>query len=287
MKGLRLAIATFAVATAQPAAPAPVLIALTFDDLPAHGPLPPGETRLSVAAAILATLKAHRVHEAYGFVAGSFGAGEPDAAQVLAAWRAAGQPLGNHSWSHANLDTVDADRYNADIVRNEAIIAPLMTGHDWHWFRYPYLAEGTDPARRATVRAFLAANGYRIASVTLNFDDWAYNEAYARCVAKNDAPAIAQLEQRWLKAALVSLEQSRAATRSGTPLTALLHIGAFTAHMLPALLTQWEKQGARYISLARAARHRAGHNDARAMGTAAFAPGPTGLPTVALDDHCR
>jgi peptidoglycan-N-acetylglucosamine deacetylase len=274
--------------TFEPAAARqPVNIALTFDDLPAHGPLPPGETRLSVAKAILAALKAHHVREAYGFVTGGFGAGDPESAQVLAAWRTADQPLGNHSWSHANLDTVDTDAYTADITRNEGVIASRMDRRDWHWYRYPYLAEGVEPVRRAKVRAFLAGRGYHVASVTLNFDDWAYNEPYARCVSKGDTAAISQLEQRWLGAARESLKQSRAATRPGTPLVALLHVGAFTAHMLPALLTQWKSQDARYVRLAQAEQHRLYAGDARSVASGSPVRLATGLPSPDLTGLCR
>ncbi len=175
-------------ASARPA------IALTFDDLPAHGPLPASETRLTVARTILATFDAHHVRQAYGFVTGSFGHDDPLAPDVLRAWRAAGQPLGNHSWSHPNLDATDPAAYIADIVRNEGTLAPLMRGGDWHWFRYPFLSEGTEPVRQQAVRAFLDKQGYRVASVTLNFDDWRYNEPYARCLAKGNSAAVALLE---------------------------------------------------------------------------------------------
>ncbi len=40
-------------------------IAITVDDLPMHGQLPPGMTRLGIAQATLATLKAHGVPEAF------------------------------------------------------------------------------------------------------------------------------------------------------------------------------------------------------------------------------
>ena len=268
----------------------PIAIALTFDDLPAHGPLPPGETRLSVAKAVLATLKAHHVREAFGFVAGSFGGADIDAPDVLAAWRRAGFPLGNHSWSHSHLDATDPEVYTADIVRNEALIVPMMNGADWHWFRYPYLAEASDPARHAKVRAFLATRGYRVASVTLNFDDWAYNEPYARCVARGDRTAIAALETRWLAAAARSLDTSRAAMPA-TPLVALLHVGAFTAHMLPRLLTLYEHQGAKFVGLAAAERNRAYDGDARQVRTGQHIPPPEAgddrTATPSLGEICR
>ena len=45
----------------------PLQMAITVDDLPVHGPLPKGVTRLEVHQKILATLKAHKVPPVYGF----------------------------------------------------------------------------------------------------------------------------------------------------------------------------------------------------------------------------
>jgi hypothetical protein len=58
----------------------------------------------------------------------------------------------------------------------------------------------------------LKAHGYRIASVTMSFGDYAWNEPYARCMAKGDAAAVAVLEASYLKAAKDSLDY-RAACR--------------------------------------------------------------------------
>ena len=258
-------------------------VALTFDDLPAHGALPAGTTRLSVAQDILGALKSHGVTEAYGFVTGSFGGDDPDAKSVLSAWRAAGQPLANHSWTHANLDATDPDVYTADIIRNEQVIAPLMAGKDWRWFRYPFLSEGSDPERHKRVRGFLAKRGYRVASVTLNFDDYAYNEPYARCVAKGDATAIEALKTRWLGNATARLAASREQT-NGAPLVALLHVGAFTAHMMPALLTAYKSAGVRFVGLAEAQKHKHYHTDTRdvANGQMIVVPNYTATPTPLL-----
>src|ERR1700728_4794793 len=78
-------------------------LAFTFDDLPSHGPLPQGETRLQIAQSILDTLKQQRMPPTYGFVNGVHLATDPSSAEVLKAWTAAGQLLGNHTYSHPNL----------------------------------------------------------------------------------------------------------------------------------------------------------------------------------------
>ena len=79
-------------------------MAITFDDLPAHGALPPGETRVAVASKIIAALRDAHAPPIYGFVNGRPIEQQPPDAVVLQACRAAGFPLGNHTWSHMNLN---------------------------------------------------------------------------------------------------------------------------------------------------------------------------------------
>lgn len=43
-------------------------VAVTVDDLPAHGQLPPGVTRLGIAESTLHTFQQHGVTEAFGFL---------------------------------------------------------------------------------------------------------------------------------------------------------------------------------------------------------------------------
>ena len=46
---------------------------------------------------------------AFGFINGASGEREPAAMPVLDAWRKAGQPLGNHGWSHQGLSKISDD----------------------------------------------------------------------------------------------------------------------------------------------------------------------------------
>lgn len=74
----------------------------------------------------------------------------------LREWRAVGIPLANHTWSHLNLDQIGTADYEREITLDEPVLRTLANGSDWHWFRYPFLAEGQDAARRAGIRSFLA-----------------------------------------------------------------------------------------------------------------------------------
>ena len=249
----RRVIGAAAPAAVGPAARAPQ-IALTFDDMPAHGPLPVGDDRLAIANGIIAALQAARV-PAFGFYNGTF-ADDPTSPQVVAAWRRAGLPIGNHSWSHGNLATMTAPAFLADVARNEPALAAVGKGSDWHWFRYPFLSEGKDAAQTAAVRAGLRADGYRVAAVTMSFGDYGWNDAYARCVAKKDDAAIAGLETSFLAAARAQALRSRALSQAalgrGIPYVLLLHLGAFDARMMPRLIALYRDMGFGFTTLAKA-----------------------------------
>ena len=75
-------------------------IAVTVDDFPAHSVLPPGQTRMEIAKAFIDALHSAGVPPTYGFINGVLIEENPADAQVLDTWRAAGNPLGSHTWFH-------------------------------------------------------------------------------------------------------------------------------------------------------------------------------------------
>jgi len=229
-------------------------IAVTIDDLPAHSVLPPGETRLDVANKIIHALQNAHVPPTYGFVNGIRVSEVPSDISVLDAWRAQGNLLGNHTWSHMSLNQHTAEEFEADITKNEPIIRDRMAGQDWKWLRYPYLQEGNTPEKRAAVRQFLSKRGYKIAAVTMSFGDYLWNEPYARCSAKGDTKSIQFLEESYLSAADEEADYEAALARElyghNIPYVLLLHIGAFDARMLPRLLALYQAKGFHFVSLA-------------------------------------
>ena len=241
----------------SPAAADPQM-AITFDDLPAHGSLPPGETRVAVASKIIAALRDAQVPPIYGFVNGLPIEQQPAAAVVLQAWRAAGFPLGNHTWSHMNLNEHSPAEFEADSSRNEPLLREWMQGEDWHWFRFPFLSEGDTPEKKSTVRYFLLQRGYKVAAVTMSFGDYQWNEPYARCRAKGDDAAVRSLESSYLEGADDSIRYYRDISRTlygrDIPYVLLMHIGAFDAEMLPRLLALYRSRGFQFITLQEAER---------------------------------
>jgi peptidoglycan-N-acetylglucosamine deacetylase len=258
-------------ARAESPPPGP-LVAVTFDDLPSHGPLATGETILEVHRRLLEVLAAHHVPQVYGFINGAKTETEPDGRRVLELWRDAGQPLGNHTWSHPDLGKVGAEAFMREIERNDALLAELVGDSDAarrarRVFRYPYLHQGTDGGMLDAVRSYLGDNGYRIAEVTIDFGDWAYNPAYVRCSRAHAEPAVAALSEDIRLRSVESLKWSEQTARAiwgrAIPHILLMHSGSFDARVLDDLLTNYEKDGVRWITLEQALEDAAYQQDVR------------------------
>jgi peptidoglycan-N-acetylglucosamine deacetylase len=241
----------------QPGAAGPH-VAITMDDLPVHGPLPAGDDRKGVAEQIVAALRAANVPEVYGFMNGVHLERDSALGAVLSAWTGAGFPLGNHTWSHKNLNHLSATEFEAEIVRNESTLQRFGTGEGWRWFRYPFLAEGDDSPKRDSIRAVLARRGYPIAAVTMDFSDWQWNDAYVRCRAGGNAQELEALEGAYLDAVREAISRSRQLSRAlygrDIPYVLLTHISPFNARMLPRMLAVFREEGFQFSTLAAAQR---------------------------------
>jgi peptidoglycan-N-acetylglucosamine deacetylase len=231
-------------------------VAITFDDLPSHGPLPAGTTREDVTRKILAAFKEAKVPEVYGFINAGKLQAHPEDLKVLQLWREAGQPLGNHTLDHMSLNNNPLGAFEDNVAKNEATLQELMVKKDWHWFRYPYLDEGDTLEKRRAARSYLKDHHYRIAQVSLDFEDYAWNAPYARCSDKEDEKAIAWLRESYLQTAAdyvkLGREMSKQLFHRDIKYVLLMHIGAFDAEMLPQLLVQLKQEGFRFITLEKA-----------------------------------
>jgi peptidoglycan/xylan/chitin deacetylase (PgdA/CDA1 family) len=232
-------------------------LAITVDDLSAHGALPRGQTWTGVAQTWLDVLKAHRVPQAYGFLNAKRLVDAPGSEPVLDAWRKAGYPLGNHTYSHMGLSqAASLEAWEDDVKRGEPPVAARMANADWQVLRYPFLDAGNTPARHDAALAWLTKQGYKIADVSISFDDWAYTDAYARCLDKGDRAAAHKLTDEYFARVDQVIARTRAVSQKVygrmIPQVLLTHMGAFSATTLPETLRRLEAAGAHYVPLGQA-----------------------------------
>jgi peptidoglycan/xylan/chitin deacetylase (PgdA/CDA1 family) len=238
-------------------------LAITFDDLPSNGELPPGMTRTETAKKVVEILKKNHVPPVYGFINAKKLEGSEDGAEALRVWAGA-EPFGNHTYSHMDLEANTPEAFERDIEENEPALELLALGatkdgkqegikKDWHWLRYPYLHEGDTVEKRRAIRAYLKAHGYHIAQVTLDWEDYLWNFAYAKCAAKGDTKSLEWLHSSYLSTASDFLdlgrEQAKLIYGHDINYVLLMHLGAYSSTILPDAIELLKKKGFKLVTL--------------------------------------
>jgi peptidoglycan/xylan/chitin deacetylase (PgdA/CDA1 family) len=259
MRTILALVAACLSATVCAAEPAKLKVALTFDDLPINGWQASGDKQSDYARATIRVLKKHRIAPSYGFINAKKLESNPDGALALQIWVDGGHPLANHTYTHLDLTKNSAEDFQREVLHNEPVLELLMPPgsfkgkHDWRWFRYPYLHEGDTLEKRRAVRAFLAANHYKIAQTTLDFEDYLWNGAYGRCIDKKDEASKRWLRESYIQAATeftkLQIDLSRQVFGRDINHVMLLHLGAFSSHILPDLFEVLKKQNFEIVTL--------------------------------------
>ena len=231
-------------------------VAITFDDLPLNGELPQGTTRVQMVRDVVAILKQRKAPQVFGFVNAKKLEGNPDGAAALQEWIGAGERVSNHTYSHLDLQQNTVEAFERDLAQNEPILELLSPADDWHWLRYPFLREGDTVDKRRAVRTYISDHGYKVAQVTIDYEDYAWNTPYARCAAKHDARSIEWLISNYLSVASDYIDGDRAMAKLvyGHDINhvLLLHLGAFSSTILPQLLDMLQAKHLQLITLEQA-----------------------------------
>jgi peptidoglycan/xylan/chitin deacetylase (PgdA/CDA1 family)/predicted enzyme related to lactoylglutathione lyase len=239
-------------------------VAVTFDDLPgAPASVVSNDVHAlrEMTGRLLNAFRAHRV-PVVGFVnAGKLfveGEGPADVRArtgVLEMWRTAGLELGNHTWSHPDLNTTPLEEFEADVVRGEPVIRRLQeaAGGKLRYFRHPFLHVGLELEKRRAFEAFLAERGYTVAPVTIDDDDYIYAAVYADALRRGDRATAARVGEdylRYMDTVLTSVEAvSRDLTGREIRQVLLLHANALNADYFARLAAAMEERGYRFITM--------------------------------------
>jgi peptidoglycan/xylan/chitin deacetylase (PgdA/CDA1 family) len=229
-------------------------VAITVDDLTRPPFEPAFEPPVVVVDKLVEAFERHDLPPVTGFVNGGTVDRNPTDGAALARWVGTGNLLGNHTYSHLDLARAGVAAFLTDVDRNEPVLAKYGgDDRNWHVFRFPFLQEGPTERAREAMRAQLAVRGYRIAEVTIDFEDWQWFPSYARCASEGSASGVADLRTYYRDAARKELLAADKLGRQlfGRPIRQilLLHAGSFTAEMMDTLLQDYEALGVRFISL--------------------------------------
>jgi len=225
-------------------------VAVTIDDLPAV--LTSNyQYQLKINRKILEALECYHV-QATGFVIGNRAPGRTD---IFELWLKQGHELGNHTYSHMDLDEVDTQVYELDIIKGAFEIEKLLLNHNQslRYFRFPYLHTGRNTQKGDLVREFLKENCYTIAPVTISPYDWEYNSWYVEAWGSHKLKEEEQIKRMYL-------DRIKTATAEAESLSwehygrnikhiLLLHLNRLNAETLDQVLDYYERSGYTFITL--------------------------------------
>jgi peptidoglycan/xylan/chitin deacetylase (PgdA/CDA1 family) len=247
-------------------------VAITIDDLPRGG----DDSSCNAASLLAMTEKLMKPFRqghlpVTGFVIGSRC---PDVQrQALRIWLDTGAELGNHTFSHPELNETPVSEYIADIVRGEAAISDL-TGVKPRYFRYPYLRAGKDPESYQAVIDFLGSHGYRNAPVTLDNSDYMFARIYARALLARDSALASKTAATYLgyMETIFEFFEKRSVEVTGHEVrqTLLIHASQLNADVMPQLLTMIQGRGYKVVTLDRALEDEAYRLPERVIVTGGF-----------------
>lgn len=248
-------------------------VAITFDDLPRGGDTG-GRDLASVQRMTTKLLGELKGVPLTAFVNAGHAQEMGDAGlqTILRLWLAQGAELGNHTYSHPDLNTTPLDEYEADVIRGEPALIQAL-GHRPRYFRHPFLHTGTDAATKHGLEKFLAGRGYTIAPVTLDNSDWMFAFVYANAM-KDDPALSARARDAYVPymESIFAFFEARSVEVVGRefPQVLLLHANQLNADMMPALLAMMRRRGYRFVSLEEALKDDAYRLPDEYFGTGGF-----------------
>ena len=216
-------------------------IALTFDDLP-----PEDET---INKRILDALAAHHAW-AIAFV-NEKKVAAPRGEAMLRDWVQRGYDLGNHTYSHRDLNQMTVDEFKDEVIRGERTVAQLAGKPKY--FRFPFNHSGDTKEKHEAIAAFLAERGYRVATCTIDNEDYRYSHAYDAMLSRKDGLAAAKLRGEYLAYTATEIDYYTQlhvrVFRCEIPHVMLLHSNELNAELLNQLLQIFEDKHYRFVTL--------------------------------------
>ncbi len=230
-------------------------VALTFDDLPVADTKDPTEA-LFVNRALLNALKKHHA-PAIGFVNEKTVEElvSENGKRILQRWVREGFDLGNHTFSHADLNNITFELFKQEVVKCETSIRPMLTevGKTPRFIRFPFNHTGDTKEKHDSVAAFLKQRGYQVAACTIDNEDYLFNAAYIQMLAKKDDAQAVKLRAEYLAYAAVEIDYYASLHKQifgrEIPQVMVLHANRLNADILEEILSLFEEKKYRFVSL--------------------------------------
>lgn len=228
-------------------------IAITIDDLPYVTPSKVSpEEGMQIVLDIEQALSSHAV-VATGFVVGRQVTRKTSAA--LEAFVAGGHALGNHGWSHTDVDELSKRQFQRELQKTHRVINRFVDGNTQaeKFFRFPYLREGSSEKIKSGAAQVLDQFGYTNARVTIDNDEWRFNQLYQAALENGELSEAQRVSDEYIEHMKEQTKHfQRLAKRQfgrEVPHILLVHMNKINADHLHRLLTWYKHAGWEFVTL--------------------------------------
>lgn len=215
---------------------------ITIDDLPFVG-----EYRNFHLAMIIDTLTKNEV-PATGFIIAS--EVRENNWDLLQKFKDSGFGLGNHTYSHANLNQLQPKEYMHQIKAADDILSRVMT--EPKYFRYPYLAMSNGKKKEA-ILCYLAQKNYQVAPITIDSKDFAFNQRLMSVPEADRRAYLTELKPFYLDfiwaQTLKAEEHTQYHHNPDQAQILLIHANLLNAYVLPDIIELYKQKGYSFTSL--------------------------------------
>lgn len=232
-------------------------IAITFDDLPSQ-PIYEVKVMRALTTKLIETLKRNSV-PTIGFVNEGKLHQRSDEVEartaVLKLWVDAGFELGNHTYSHLDMFSSSAEKFEQDLIAGEQITRKLLDGGGMklRYFRHPFLNTGASLAMKSEFDRILAAHNYIVAPVTLDNQDYVFAAVYAEAWKNKDRELMNKIGAAYVPYMEKYFEfyERQSSTLLGYEIKQILlvHANMLNADYFEEMIAMMKKRGYRFISL--------------------------------------
>jgi len=166
-----------------------------------------------------------------------------------------GMTLGNHTYSHPDLNALTVEQYENEIAKGDVVTRHLMRARQPYqlYFRHPMTHTGDTQEKKEAIEKFLAARGYKVTPHTIENSDFIFNVPYAAALNKKDETLAQLVREEYIAHTIAATEFAERISPQvfgrEIPQTLLIHVNDITADCLDEMLTKFEARGYTFVTL--------------------------------------
>ncbi len=180
---------------------------------------------------------------------------------LLEMWVEYGAVIGNHTYSHSDLNLLSVEEFEREIIDGEPITLKLMSSREPYqrFFRHPYTHTGDTEDKKVRISAFLHERNYQIAPYTIDSQDSIFNHVYLDAKQSKNDELADQIQDAYVDFVVSTTEFAERISveifGDEIPQTLILHSNDINADSLDGLLDRLVQRSYRFVNLTNAMQH--------------------------------